>query len=177
MTAPEFSRSIAVARLPHGGKALALAADAAECAALARRFDLPALARLAADLWLKPLADGRVRVTGSLAARVTQVCVVSLEPFAHDVAAPVAVTFVPRDAIEDDAGALSADAVDEEPFDGDLIDVGEMLAQALSLALDPWPRNPDAELPAPGDAAPRAAGDDEALPPASPFAALARRRR
>jgi hypothetical protein len=46
-----------------------------------------------------------------------------------------------------------------------------MLAQSLSLALDPWPRNPDSELP------PATGPDDDSPAPASPFAVLARRRR
>jgi uncharacterized metal-binding protein YceD (DUF177 family) len=169
---PEFSRIVSLATLPHGGRALSVTASEAECRALAARFGLPAIAAFSAELHLKPLSDGRVRATGRLAARVTQVCIVALEPFAQDVTAPVAVTFVPAAVLEEEGeGALDPESADEEPYDGGAIDVGEMLAQSLSLALDPWPRNPASDLP------PAAGGDDEAPAPASPFAVLARRRR
>jgi uncharacterized metal-binding protein YceD (DUF177 family) len=173
--APEFSRPFRLTGLPRGGRSLDLAATAAECQALARRFDIPAIASLAASLHVAPLADGSVRVTGQLAAEVTQVCVVSLEPFAQRVEAPVAVRFVPAAiAAEQPEGALDPDDVDEEVFDGDTLELGEMLAQTLSLALDPWPRNPDSDLPPAGDE-----GQDEGEAPVarSPFAVLARRRR
>lgn len=168
MPQPEFSRPVNVGQLPHHGRSMMIEANAAECAALARRFGLPAIASLRAELHLAPLAGARVGLSGRLAARLTQVCVVSLEPFDQEVEAPVALVFVPRAAIEAATGALDPDAVDEEPYDGQSLDVGEAVAQTLSLALDPWPRNPDSELPAAGDGA-------SAVPPAGPFAALARR--
>lgn len=173
MTAqPEFSRLVNATQLPHTGRALSIEASGAECAALARRFGLPAIAALSAELHLAPLAGGRVRMTGQLSARVTQVCVVALEPFAQEVEAPVAVVFVPRALMaEEGEGALDPDAADEEPYDGDRIDIGEAVAQTLSLALDPWPRNPDSDLP------PAEGGGEEGELPASPFAVLARRRR
>ncbi|MEM6491718.1 MAG: DUF177 domain-containing protein, partial [Pseudomonadota bacterium] len=52
-----------------------------------------------------------------------------------------------------------------EPVDGDAIDLGELAAQALSLALDPHPRAPDA----PDDAS---YAEADSAPP-SPFAKLA----
>ena len=46
---------------------------------------------------------------------------------------------------------LLADAdLDTETLDGDVIDLGEIAAQALALALDPYPRS---TAPAPGDPA------------------------
>ena len=45
---------------------------------------------------------------------------------------------------------LESDAA--EPFDGDAIDIGEAVAQQLALALDPYPRAPEARLEWSGDA-------------------------
>lgn len=173
--APEFSRPVATGTLPHGGRDIALTATEAECRALALRFDIPAIESLAASLHLAPLAQGRLRATGRLRARVVQLCVVSLEPFAQEVEAPVELIFVPRALLaEESDGGIDPDAPDEEPYDSDRVDLGEAVAQTLSLALDPWPRNPAAELPA-GDGT----GDGDDTPPVarSPFAVLARRRR
>lgn len=174
MTGPaaEFSRIVPLGSLPARGRAMEISASPTECQALARRFDIPAIESLSAALQITPLADGRVRVTGTLTARVVQVCVVALEPFAHGVEAPVAVIFVPRADFADDAeGAIDPDTADEEPYDGERFDVGEAVAQTLSLALDPWPRNPESKLP------PGGTGDADQPPAQNPFAALAKRRR
>jgi uncharacterized metal-binding protein YceD (DUF177 family) len=164
-----------VGGLPRSGRAIDLVATDAECQALARRFDVPAIRSLAAALHVAPLADGSVRVTGRLVADVTQVCVVSLEPFDQQVEAAVAMRFVPASAAAEEADRpLDPDAADEEVFDGSTLELGEALAQTLSLALDPWPRNPDSDLPpAVGDAP----DDPESPVPRSPFAVLAKRRR
>ncbi len=56
-------------------------------------------------------------------------------------------------------------------------DIGELVAQQLSLALDPYPRAKDAPAP---DTVPDAADPAEPVteqPPAGPFAALAARRK
>jgi hypothetical protein len=51
-------------------------------------------------------------------------------------------------------------ADEPEPLEGDRIDLGEIVAEELALAIDPYPRAPGAELAA---AAP-AAGDTEPVP-------------
>jgi hypothetical protein len=59
-----------------------------------------------------------------------------------------------------------ADAdLDTEPLSGDIIDMGEIAAQALALALDPYPR-------AKGARAPGVMTEDEARLARSPFAGL-----
>jgi uncharacterized metal-binding protein YceD (DUF177 family) len=160
---PEFSRPLALAAVPAGGQRLALEAGPEERAALARRLGLLALEALSAELALAPGPDGAVAVTGQLAAEVVQECVVSLEPVRQRVAEPVAWRLLPE-------GAEPADGEedpDDIPCPGNQADLGEALAQQLSLALDPYPRAPDAELPEdPGAAAAH-----------GPFAALAKLRR
>jgi hypothetical protein len=140
---PEFSRPLALASVPAGGLRLALEAGPEERAALARRLGLLALPALSADLHLAPEADGKVQVTGTLRAEVEQACVVSLEPVRQAIEEPVAWRLLPD-------GVAPSDG-DEDPDDiecpGDVAELGEALAQQLSLALDPYPRAPDAQLP------------------------------
>src|SRR5258708_28027390 len=78
--APEFSRPADVDRLPSGAGVSDLAATPAERAALARRFDLLALARLEAQVRLTRLAGGLLRLSAALSADLVQACVVTLEP-------------------------------------------------------------------------------------------------
>ncbi len=161
--APEFSRLVPLARLPEFGRAETLKASPAECAALAKRFAIPAVDRLEAALLLRPEPGGGVMVTGTLSADVVQACVVSLEPVAQRVEDEVALRLLPPNEEPSD----DPDSPDEIPVEGDTVDLGEAIAEQLALALDPYPRAPGAELPQ------DAAGGDAA----GPFGALAALRR
>lgn len=152
-SAPEFSRPCAVDRLPAGGQGFALAATEAERAALARRFDLDALDRLEAEGHVQavPVAGAQplVEVSGRLRAAASQRCVVTLEP----VPATLDTTFrrVFTRELPDEAAAaeIEVDALDDdepEPLPpGETLDLGELVAEELAVALDPYPRSPDAD--------------------------------
>ncbi|MFA7430019.1 MAG: DUF177 domain-containing protein [Rhodospirillaceae bacterium] len=165
---PEFSRPLPVERLPNEGRHLTIHAEATECAALAKRFDLNALDVLEAKLHAKPFARGElVRLTGHLTARVTQTCGVTLVPVTSDLAGDFELTFT-FEAPEPDAQEIELDAEAEDPpeqiLDG-VIDVGEVVAEQLALLIDPFARAPGAEF--------QALNEDEDPVTASPFAALA----
>ena len=82
---PEFSRPIALARISPEGREERLRASPAECAALAKRFGIPAVNRFAADLLLKREGGGGVSIDGRILAEVVQDCVVTLEPVTQQV--------------------------------------------------------------------------------------------
>lgn len=158
---PEFSRHLPLARLPDEGREERLKANPAECAALARRFGIPAVNRLEAVVRLQPETGGGVSVTGRLSAEVVQECVVTLEPVTQAVEEQVALRILgPEEEPSEDP-----EAPDEITAEGDSVDLGEAIAEQLSLALDPYPRAPGAALPG-GEEGPDA-------PPTGPFAALA----
>ena len=149
-------------RVGHEGRETSIETDPAERAALAERMAIPAVLSLACSFHLTPHDDGRIAARGRLRARVTRVCVVSAEEFDMDVDERFRVDFVPSGTeSEDDV----PDSVDEIPYDGRSIDLGEAAAEQLGLALDPYPRMPGAEMPDLGEADP------------NPFAALGRLRR
>jgi uncharacterized metal-binding protein YceD (DUF177 family) len=166
---PEFSRPHRLGTEP---KALLLRASAAECRALALRFGILGIDALQASLDLAAEPGGTVRIRGHLLAAVEQACVVTLEPVAQRVAAPIDLRILPEgsEPADDDP-----DSPDEIESAGGFIDLGEAIAEQLSLALDPYPRAADAALP-PGlldaDDAPEA----PAAPP-HPFASLTRLKR
>lgn len=157
---PEFSRLVSLARLPEEGREVRLVANPAESAALARRFAIPAVNRLEATLLLRPEPGGSVAVSGRLSAEVVQECVVTLEPVTQALEEAVSLRILgPEEVPSDDP-----DSPDEILAEGDAADLGEAIAEQLSLALDPYPRAPGAALPG---------GEDGEEPPASgPFAAL-----
>jgi uncharacterized metal-binding protein YceD (DUF177 family) len=146
--APEFSRPFPADSAQGRGRAIHVAAKADELTALARRFGLVELTSLEADLTLSKVRGGQmVRVKGELRAQVVQSCVVTLEPVAAEVKDSFQALFAPPAAIDPDAEELDVSLSDEdgpEPLEGGRIDLGELVAQHLSLALDPYPRKPDA---------------------------------
>lgn len=167
MVSPELSRMIDLRHLP---EMLRIEADPAERGALAGRLGLEAIERFEADTVLT--RDGAaVAVTGRIAADIVQLCAASGDPFPTRIAEDFALRFVPAaDTQLPDELELSSEDCDEIAFEGTQFDLGEAVAQTLSLAIDPYATGPTA------DAARQEAGLDE--PELSgPFAALAKLKR
>ncbi len=159
----ELSRPFALDRLGAAGAEFVVEAGPEECAALARRLMIPAVHRLRCSFRLRRGGGSLIEAAGDLEAEVVQVCVATLDEFAQDVRERFNVQFVPEGTqSEDDDPELP----DQLPYAGGAIDLGETAAEQLALALDPYPRRPDA---------PELGSDaDESL---GPFAALAGLRR
>ncbi len=139
---PEFSRAERVDTIGEGERAVAIAADERERAALARRFGLIAVARLEARFGVRR-EGAAVLATGRVEAAVTQRCSVSGEPIEARVDEPVRLRFV-ADAVADEEVELSEDDLDTLPIEAGAIDLGEAAAETMALALDPFPRLPGA---------------------------------
>lgn len=159
MNAPqeELSRIVRLDRVPTRGLTIDVTANETERAALAKRFGLLELPALKAEVTVQPGLGGVWSVTGQLRADVVQACVVTLDPVAQSIDEAIDLRFA--------AGAkANADDPDApEPLDGDSLDVGAIVADHVSLALDPFPR-------APGATYEPAAQPADAKP--NPFAAL-----
>ncbi|HUZ71578.1 MAG TPA: DUF177 domain-containing protein [Stellaceae bacterium] len=141
---PEFARSVEAPQQTGRGAVHAIAAGAAEREALATRFALLALDRLEAEVRLSCLEGGLVRLTATLAADVVQTCVVTLEP----VPSRIEESFTLLYGASSDTREIVLDGEAEtvEPLAGGRIDIGEAVAQQLSLVLDPFPRAAGASL-------------------------------
>lgn len=166
---PEFSRPVPLDEVRGKTIRRSIEASEAERRHLAQRFGLPAIDALTATVSLEALDKGRLVVAkGALDADVTQICVVTLEPLPRKLSE----SFEVRLAVEPDPGRTAIIDVaptledEPEPVDGDSVDLGEIVAQHLSLALDPYPRSEGAELEAEALAAGNAASD-------GPFSELA----
>lgn len=169
--APEFARAT---RLPQDSKRISLKASTAECEALAARFAILGIEHFTADLTLVPQTGGSVRVHGHLNAEVSQACVVTLEPVRQRVVAAIELRILTEGETPSDDDPDSPDEIESQ---GGMVDLGEACAEQLALALDPYPRLPDAALPVE-----YVASDEEIVPEApqqrpNPFAALAQRKR
>lgn len=166
MQKAEFSYGVAVSSLPADGLEVTLEASPDERAALAARFDLIELAAFTAALRLTRVRGGPVlHLGGRILACVVQRCVVTLEPVTSEIDAPVDIELRPAASLGEDV----ASDEDVEPYEGDLVDLGEIAAQELALSLDPYPRSPAA-----GPRGTALMSDDAPQP--GPFAVLARLR-
>ncbi|HWH18417.1 MAG TPA: DUF177 domain-containing protein [Allosphingosinicella sp.] len=164
---PEFSRPVRIDTLAQKPRELSIGASEEERAALARRFGLVGIDHLSAELGIARRGD-EVQARGTLSARVTQSCVASNAPVEAEVEESFDIIFRPQPATAsaEDEIELSGTEMDVVFYDGSSVDIGEAVAETLSLSLDPYPRAPDAE------AALREAGvksEEEA----GPFGALA----
>jgi uncharacterized metal-binding protein YceD (DUF177 family) len=168
---PEFSRPIRLDTLSTEPRRFEIEAGEAERAALAGRFGLVSIGRLAADAVLIRTGD-IVTASGSLAADVVQSCVATAEPVPATLAERFRIDFLPQPAgaLPEDEVELGERELDTIFYKGGTIDLGEAVAETLSLSLDPYPRSPAAE------AALNEAGvksEDQARAESSPFAGLA----
>lgn len=143
---PEFSRPVRIDTLGPAPRPMTIEAEPEERAALAERFDLVAIDRLGADAVLT-LDGDTVTATGKLRARVTQSCVASTLPVEAAVEEEFRILFRPQPdaAHPDEEVELSGEECDVVFYSGASIDLGEAVAETLSLSLDPYPRSPEAE--------------------------------
>ncbi len=146
MTVPEFSRPVRLDTLGEAARELAIEADEGERTALARRFGLVAIDALEAKAALVRKNE-EIRAEGRLRAKVVQSCVASGEPVEAELDEPFEILFRPQPetARADEEVELSESEMDVVFYDGASIDVGEAVAETLSLSLDPYPRAPLAE--------------------------------
>lgn len=140
-----FTRPIAVDAVPETGLDMDIEASEAERAALAQDCGLAAIKEFKARFHVQKRNSGRYRVEGRLTACVTQICVVSLDPFETLVEAGIEVDFAPASqALNLSAGPAAASHGEEPPdpiIDGK-IDLGALAAEFLILNLDDYPRKP-----------------------------------
>jgi len=167
VSAPEFSRIERADTIGEGERTVRIEANAAERAALAERFELKSLDALEAEFRLRRDAAGII-AHGHVRGAVVQACVVTDDPIPVEIDEPVALRFVTDDSAGDGEIELDEDALDTMAYDGASLDLGEAAAETMALALDPYPRGPNAA------AALRAAGviSEEEDRPLNAFAGL-----
>jgi uncharacterized metal-binding protein YceD (DUF177 family) len=152
----EFERPYALDALRERPVHHKIAANADECAALAKRFGVLGIGKLEARLVLSRVRAGRaVRVEGKISAALEQACVVSLQPVGQKVSEKFAVLFVPAADLkpvpvdedgEVDIAALAAEDELEEALPDGPLDLGELVAQEFAVAIDPYPRAEGAQF-------------------------------
>ena len=161
---------VIVAQIPDTGLHRAFEAGDAVRAAMADIAGLREIMSASASFDLTLKSGGRVHVTGEVRARIGQTCVVTLDPIENEIDEIIDLMFAPSEqipslsALTEEAAASDEEIPDPpEPIDNGMIDLGRLATDALFLAVDPYPRRPDATFEPPA----------EIVDPADhPFAAL-----
>ncbi|MCB9987177.1 MAG: DUF177 domain-containing protein [Rhodospirillales bacterium] len=183
----EFSVCVPAARIAAAEDHIVrFAADEKARALLARRLGVEGVDVLEGETRLRRQPDGMtIHAQGTFRAEVTQACVTTLEPVRDSIAETFEGWYLDesqassfararRRQIEVDAGDLPPEEgempvpderEDPEPVVGGVIDVGELVAQHLSLAINPYPHSAAALAAGP-------VGDEKSLEKPSPFAVL-----
>ena len=143
MTAVEFSRPERLDSIGAGERSVTIEANADERRQLAGRFGLVAIEALSGEFMLRREAAG-IRVRGRVTATLTQACSVTGDPLPAQVDEPIDLMFV-AEGEQGDEVELSDDTIDTVFHDGGVIDLGEVAAETMALALDPFPRGPGAD--------------------------------
>jgi uncharacterized metal-binding protein YceD (DUF177 family) len=140
---PEFSRLVRIAGLGSKPFRQRIEATPNERQCLSRRFGLLGLDRLSAVVELRRQDDEVVLLQATFEADFVQACTVTLEPVPDSISDRFALVYGPiseqRHEIE-----RGVDGPAFEPLEGDTIDIGEAVAQELSLLLPLCPRHPTA---------------------------------
>ncbi|NIX77624.1 YceD family protein [Microvirga terricola] len=156
-----LSRPVEVMNLPPQGTQIHVEATTEECAALAKDFGLPGIQALSGDFKLVNSAKG-VHVIGVVKASITQICVVSLDPFDSQVEEEVEVDFAESSGMPPEPPTEMHEYEPPDEIVNGEVDLGALTAEFLALGLDPYPRKPGVDF----------AYKDPAAEEDSPFAAL-----
>lgn len=146
----EMERTVDLDRLGRTGAALDIVASEAECAALAKRFGFLDLKGLAARVTVDLRVGGQVVVEGRIRGKVVQACVLTLEPVVQELDDVFRIVFKKNLAEEFDSesgeAVLNPQVDAPEPLAGNMLDVGEIVAEQLLLVAEPYPRRPGVKL-------------------------------
>ncbi len=173
-----FSRVFRVDALPKEGQTVTIEANAVEREALAAFLKLPSIEALTASIALARSVSGSVKATGAVHGELTQVCVVSLEPFPATVDEEIDIRFARRPGggaarrprTERESFSMT-DAGEPDPLVDGKIDLGALAAEFFALGLDPYPRKPGVSFESPEESK----SPEEFNATVSPFSALASR--
>jgi uncharacterized metal-binding protein YceD (DUF177 family) len=159
ITTDPWSVPVNVVQIPDTGLHRDLEADRAAREAMAEVGGLREVLSASASLDVTPKNGGRFHVTGHVRARIGQTCVVTLDPIENEIDEPIDLVFAPPEQIPDlselvDEATESVKEIPDppEPIIRGVIDLGRLATDALFLAVDPYPRRPDAVFEPPVEA-------------------------
>ncbi|MBR7159180.1 MAG: DUF177 domain-containing protein [Alphaproteobacteria bacterium] len=139
---PEFSRLISTEHIDSAGKTHEITASPAECEALAQRFSLEGILHLSASIFLQRESAGRIKASGTFTAQIIQKSAISLEPFSSTICEDFTTLFTEGEEYAEEID-IDSDKEDIDFISEGRIDIGELTAEYLALAIPLFPRQED----------------------------------
>ncbi len=171
-----FFRPVAVSQI-RKSRMIKLTASQDERRAVALHLGLEAIDVLEAAINIRPWRRHGLGIEGGLTATVGQNCTITAEPMKTEISETFDERFYPADRDKrqrQSETVIDVEATDDyEIFTDDTVDLGVLVVEYLSLAIDPYPKRPGAILPD-GEPDARALATDQPRR-VSPFAGLADR--
>lgn len=141
----------AIADMPSSARHYTQIATQTQCSAVAAELGLVGCHSLTADYTIRAIGGGRYKLAGALEAKLTQSCIVTLEPIETLTTIPVEVEFSPNAnhppkpaADGEDLEVLSLP--DLEPIESANLNVGRVMFEALASGIDLYPKKPDSKF-------------------------------
>src|SRR5437868_5803877 len=131
----EIEKVVDLDRMGLGSAALEIAPSDNERAALAKRFGFLGLPAFSARVTIDRRPGGQIVVEGRLRGRLVQACVLTLDPVSQDLDDAFRIVFKQdmADDLDPESGeaVLNSQADAPEPLAGNMLDVGEIVAEQL----------------------------------------------
>ena len=154
----EWSFPIVAEEIPASWKSYTLSPSEPESKAIAKRLDLISLDALEADVRVERKGHV-VEVEGKFKAKVTQRCVVTLEPLKAELEDSFEAWYADHEQVVSFKKAqhesmnkkemmdlpMLEENEDPEPIEDGKIDLGELVVQYLSLSVEPYPHKEGVE--------------------------------
>ena len=146
---PEFSFLVDCNKIQKNGKSLKTKANASECLAIANRLSLLSLDSLKLKAFISRKSNETILVNCNFKAVYKQKCVISLKPIKKEIdctfqriySSIIDEIFEHESEPQKEYYENSQDFPDPpDPLVNGYIDIGESVAEQLSLELDPFPR-------------------------------------
>ena len=146
----EIEKIVDLDRVGSRGVALEISPSESERTALAKRFGFLGLPVFSARVMVDRRIGEQVVVEGRMRGKIVQACILTLDPVTQDLDETFRLVFQAnlhedRDP-ESGEALISAHSDAPEPLTDPHLDVGEIVAEQLSLAAEPYPRRPGVKL-------------------------------
>lgn len=152
---------------------VSLTLDEDQLALLAERCGLQSVENFKVKATASRVKGGKLRVEGSYSASLNYLCDVTLQPFGATIEESFNQIFVDPERLKPAGDTIDVDPLsdnDPDVLTNGAADIADLAFQLFALALDPYPRHPDAAETLPGIDDDQGEQDDEKPP--SPFAVL-----
>lgn len=149
----DFSFTLAVEDIQAEPKVYSLKALNRQLVDITERFKLVALSSFCAEVSVNSDAKAKaIWIRGVITADLIQQCVVTLGDVPEQIEENFELMLVSpemAEKLDENEVYLDAEAPDYDAFEGSVLPIGEIVAQTLSVLMDPYPKQQGAEIKVP----------------------------